>query len=259
MSKINSLLKAERLYEIQNHINEKGRATVQELSSRFNVSEATIRRDLEMLHAQRMLRRTHGGAIRIASAPKEPPIFQRLIEHAEEKARIGARAAQLIQPGETIFLGSGSTVLEVARHLPEDINLTVITNSLPVVNELVKYPEIEIILIGGMLRKSELSLVGHVAEQSIYEFRADRTFMGMYAIDLQSGFTNEYAPELMTDRAILKIARQVIILADHSKFGRISSMLVAPITSAHLIITDTGTPQEYVQALKNMGILVLQV
>jgi len=259
MNENGNLLKAERLNEIHAQVNEQGRATVLDLSERFGVSEATIRRDLEELHSQGLLRRTHGGAVRAITAPREPPMIMRLSEHPEEKARIGAHAAGMIKDGETIFLGSGTTVLEVARHLPSEIRLTVITNSLPVVNQMVEYSDVKLIVIGGMLRQSELSMVGHVAEHAVGEFRADRAFMGMYAIDTQCGFTNEYPPELLTDRAILSIARQVVILADNSKFGRVSSMLVSPIQAAHVIITDTRTPQDYVDELRQMNITVIQV
>jgi DeoR/GlpR family transcriptional regulator of sugar metabolism len=114
-------------------------------------------------------------------------------------------------------------------------------------------------VIGGMLRHSELSMVGHVAEQAVLEFRADRAILGMYAVDVVSGFTNDYPPEISTDRAILSIARQVIVLADHSKFNRVSSMLVAPVTAAHLVISDKATPKATVDQLEELGIGVLLV
>jgi DeoR/GlpR family transcriptional regulator of sugar metabolism len=150
-------------------------------------------------------------------------------------------------------------VLEIARHLPQDIHLTVITNSLPVVNELASRPNIEMIVIGGMLRQSELSMVGHIAEQAVREFRADKVFMGMRAIDARHGFTNDYLPETMTDRAILDIAPQVIVVADHRKFGRVSSVLVGPVTVANTIITDQKTQTETIMELKELGVDVIQI
>lgn len=259
MNKNDSYLKAERHYQIQVLINERNRATVQELSTFFGVSEATIRRDLEELDNQGFVRRTHGGAVRAVTAPKEPPMMLRMTENLEEKIRIGKAAVGLIEHGDTIFLGSGTTVLEVARHLPAEIKLTVITNSLPVVNELATHAGIDLIIIGGILRQSELSMVGHVAEQAVREFRADRVFLGMYAVDVTCGFTNDYAEEISTDRAILNMAPQVIILADHSKFGRVSSMLVAPVTAAQILITDVATPQTALEELRALGVEVIQV
>jgi len=258
MNTNDSLLKAERHEQIQTLVKDRGRVTVPELSERFGVSEATTRRDLEELDQLGKVRRTHGGAVRAEKAPKELPMMQRMGEKPDEKTQIGKAALQLIRDGETIFLGSGTTVIEVARNLPPDIHLVVITNSLPVVNELAAHPGIELIVIGGMLRQSELSMVGHVAEQALREFRADRVFLGMYAIDVGCGFTNDYSPEIMTDRAILGIAPQVIILADHTKFCRVSSMLVAPVSAAQIIITDQVTPVTIVDQLKELGIQVIR-
>jgi DeoR/GlpR family transcriptional regulator of sugar metabolism len=254
-----NLLKAERHNQIRALVNKQGRATVQELSAQFGVSEATVRRDLEELDGLGQLRRTHGGAVQAEKTSKEPPMIQRIGVKHDEKTRIGKAAAELIQDNETIFLGSGTTVIEIARNLPPDINLTVITNSLPVVNELVSHPGIELVVIGGMLRRSELSMVGHVAEQAVHEFRADRIFLGMHAIDVNCGFTSDFLPEIMTDRAVMSIGRQVIIVADHSKFDRISSVLVAPVTSANVIVTDTDTSAECIEQLKEIGVHLMVV
>ena len=199
-------LKVERQAMIRQLVQDQGRVTVPELSSRFGVSEATIRRDLEQLHSWGWVRRTHGGAVRFAHAAKEPPILHRISEQHEQKCRIGSAAAQMIRGGETIFLGSGTTVLEIVRALPDGLNLTIITNSLAIVNELAGRPQIELIVIGGMFRPSELSMVGHIAEQAIHELRADRVFMGIRAIDAAYGLANDFLPETMTDRAILGIA-----------------------------------------------------
>lgn len=254
----NNLLKAERQNQIYTFVDHQGRATVSELSNHFAVSEATIRRDLEELGTLGRIQRTHGGAVRAEQAPKEHPMMQRIGENKEAKVRIGKAAISMIKDGETIFLGSGTTVIEIAYHLPKDINLTVITNSLPVVNELANHPRIEMIVVGGILRQSEFSMVGHVAEQAVKEFRADKVFMGMFAVDVACGFTNDYPAEIMTDRAVLSISPQIVVLVDHSKFGRVSSTLVAPVTAAKTIITDSATPQAIVDQLKELGILVIQ-
>jgi DeoR/GlpR family transcriptional regulator of sugar metabolism len=249
-------LKVERHSQIQRLVEERGQMTVPELSTLFNVSEATIRRDLEEMDGQ-WVRRTHGGAIRLTKAVKEPPVIQRIGEQADEKQRIAAKAVAMIHEGETIYLGSGTTVREIARMLPPDIQLTVITNSLPVVNELADHPHIELMVIGGMLRQSELSMVGHIAEQAIREFRADKVFLGMRAIDVRQGFTSDFLPETMTDRAILAIAPKVIIIADHSKFNRVSSVFVAPISAANMIITDSGISSDLVAEMSEEGIEVI--
>jgi len=251
-------LKAERLSRIRRLVEANERVTVADLSARFEVSEATIRRDLDELENLGWVQRTHGGAVRVERASRELPILERMQESGDEKARIGQAAAALIRPGETVFFGSGTTVMEIVKRLRRDLLLTVISNSLPVICHLADYPQIELIVIGGMFRPSELSMVGHIAEHDLAEFRADRVFMGMHAIDLRQGFTNDYLPETMTDRAILAIAPRVVVVADHLKFGRVSSVLVGPVVSAHTIVTGVETGAEYVEALAALGIEVIQ-
>jgi len=254
-----SLLRYERHIRIRSVVDEQGQVTVGTLSEMFDVSEATIRRDLEELDGLGWIRRTHGGAVRLERATRELPMIQRVPEQQEAKKRIGSAAASLIKDGQTLFLGSGSTVLEIARALPDGIRLTVITNSLPIINELAQREQIEMIVIGGQFRQSELSMVGHVAEQAIREFRADFVFIGMHAIDTFHGFTNDFLPETMTDRAIIQIAHQVVVVADHTKFGRVSSVLVAPLTSAKTIITDRGLPDDTAQELQDVGLDLILV
>lgn len=246
-------LKAERLRLIRDLVEATGRVTVPELSQRLGVSPSTVRRDLSELHLQRRLHRTHGGAVRLEHPATEPPMLERAREQAEAKRRIGRLVASLLHDGETIFLGSGTTVLAVAESIPPPRRLTVITNSLAVANQLADRPSIDLIVIGGMFRRSELSMIGHIAEQAIRELRADRVVMGMRGIDIASGFTHEYLPEIMTDRAILGIAPQVVIVADHTKFGRVCPVAVAPITAAHVIVTDSEVPPDIVTELRQRG------
>ena len=250
------MLKSSRQSKIRTMVEEDGQVAVAELIDLLDVSEATIRRDLEEMAQEGWVRRTHGGAVRVERARREPPILQRQSSAAEEKQRIGRLAAQYVREGDTIFLGSGTTVHEVARNIHETPNLTVITNALNVVNELANCENIELIVIGGMLRQSELSMVGHIAEQAIKEFRADSVFMGMRAIDPQHGFTNDFYPEAMTDRAILGIAPHNIVVADSSKFSRVSTVFLAPVTAAQTIVTDENVSTEIVEELQTLGLEV---
>jgi DeoR/GlpR family transcriptional regulator of sugar metabolism len=252
-----SLLKAERHIWIRRQVDGQGSVTVAEVSDRLGVSEATIRRDLEEMQERGWIYRTHGGAVRVDRALREPPINQRLKEQADEKQRIGRQAARLIQDGETIFLGSSTTVLEIAHNIPEYLRLKVITNSIPIINELAARPNIELIVIGGVLRSTELSLVGHFADQMVQEFRADKVFMGIRAINLTSGFTNDDLQESILDRKIMTIAPKVIIVADHTKFGRVSTVLVGPVTAVDTIVTDTQAPLEIVEDLRRLEIEVI--
>ena len=251
-----SLSGFERQDQILEQIARNRRITVSEICQRLEVSEATARRDLDALARQGKLRRVHGGAISLQQAPPEQPMLQRKDEQAAEKVRIGQAVAGLIEDGETVFLGSGTTVLEVARAL-RGRRLTVLSNSLPVINLLASSAGLTLVCLGGILRESEFSFIGHLTEQALGEVRADRVVIGVRAIDMEQGLSNDYLPETLTDRAILKSGRQVLLVADHTKFGRSATALLAPIESVHVIVTDRRTPAGFVRAARARGLQVI--
>jgi DeoR/GlpR family transcriptional regulator of sugar metabolism len=235
----------------------RGRLRVTEIVEKFSISEATARRDLETLAFQGKVQRVHGGIIAVEHAPPELPILEREDEQHEEKTLIGEAAAELISDRETVFLGSGTTVVEVARVLRTRHNLTVITNSLPVVNMLAGVRDISVITLGGMLRDSELSFIGHITEQALAEVRADKVVMGTRGLSLEQGLTNDFLEETLTDRAILKIGREVIIVADHTKVNRVSTALLAPLKSVNIFVTDSKTDKKFLRSLTQQGIKVI--
>ena len=254
---LESLTSIERQRRILSLLLQQDRLSVAEVCGRFGVSEATARRDLDALAEAGKIERVHGGAILAEQAPPELPILQRENEQREEKARMGRLVASLISAGETIFLGSGTSVLEVARQLRDRRGLTIITNSLPVINMLAGSEGLELISLGGILRESELSFIGYMAEQALAEIRVDKVILGIRAISLEHGLTNDYMQETMTDRAILKTGTQVIVVADHTKCGMVSTAFVAPLTSMHKLVTDAKTPRKFISALAAQGIDVL--
>lgn len=258
MSSDLSLSSFERQEQIIKIVGSKNRITVSQICSLFNISEATARRDLDVLAEQGRIQRVHGGAIAAAKAPPELPVYQRMSEQVDNKLRIAKAAAELVKDGETVFLGSGTTVLEVARNLTNRKGLTIITNSLLVINTLINFPDINLIDLGGMLRRSEMSLLGHITEHSLAEVRADKVIMGIRGVDPQQGLTNDYLPETMTDRAILNVGRDVIVVADHTKCGRIATAFVASITSMHTLVTDNEIPLEIETALLEKGIHLIK-
>ena len=252
-------LNDERLEQIEQMIKERQHIRVAELSTYFGVSEPTIRRDLHKLATMGRVKRAHGGAIALEQTQPEPPIRQRITEYAAEKRRIGQAAAQLVRDGETIFLGSGSTTLEVARNLEGKKSLTVITNALNIAQQLADNTAITLIITGGVLRHSEYSMIGHIVEQTLQDLRADKAIISMRAISIEEGLTNDNLLETMTDRVIIRCARELILVADHSKFGRVTTGVVAPITAVHTLITDDLTRSETIQQLRNLAIEVIQV
>jgi|WetSurMetagenome_2_1015567.scaffolds.fasta_scaffold107005_2 DeoR/GlpR family transcriptional regulator of sugar metabolism len=256
MPKLNRLPKTERHIRILKLLDSHGQVTVPEISHIFSISEVTVRRDLEEMDLHGFLRRTHGGAVPLGPGQTEPQVLERYKENGFEKQRIGHAAAASLREHETIFLGSGTTVLEMAKQIPADMHLTVITNSLPITNELAGRHHINLIIIGGMFRKDELAFVGYMAEQSLHEFRADRVFMGIRSIHIQHGLTNEYFPESTIDRFLFSFASKVVVLADHTKFERVSPVFVAPVTAAQEIITDTGVSEEQIAAYRALGLQI---
>ena len=248
---------SERQKQILSLLTRQKRLSVTEIVTQFSISEATARRDLESLASQGKVQRVHGGVIAVEQAPPELPILERESEQADEKTRIGLAAADLVADKETIFLGSGTTVLEVARNLRNRKNLTVITNSLPVLNTLAGIKEIAVISLGGMLRESEMSFIGHITEQALSEIRVDKVIIGSRGVSLEHGLTNDYLQETLTDRAILKIGREVILVADHTKVNRVATALLSPLDVMHTFVTDSKADKKFIQALKKQSINVI--
>jgi DeoR/GlpR family transcriptional regulator of sugar metabolism len=247
----------ERQKQILSLLARQGRLRVTEIVEQFSISEATARRDVEALASQGRAQRVHGGLVILEQAPPELPILERENEQTDEKVLIGQATAGLISDKETVFLGSGTTVLEVARNIRNHKDLTVITNSLPVLNVLTGIKDITVISLGGMLRNSELSYIGHITEQALTEVRADKVILGTRGVSLEHGLTNDYLEETLTDRAILKIGREVIIVADHTKVNRVSTALLAPLESVNTFVTDSDSDNKFLQALKKQGIKVV--
>jgi DeoR/GlpR family transcriptional regulator of sugar metabolism len=250
------MLKQARLEQIADLVATRGQVTVTELSSALSVSEATIRRDLDELAGWGRIRRAHGGAVRAAASDREPPLVVREAALVAEKRRIGRAAAELVSSGDRIFLGGGTTVASMADHLEDKRNLTVITNSLPIAGRLAERTDIELIVIGGVLRHSEQSMVSQIAERMIDEFRVDTVFMGVRAVDVAEGLTVDSVAEAAVDRAILRIGRQRVVLADHSKFGRSSTVRLVALGTVDIFVTD-AISESLVREVAELGAKVV--
>lgn len=249
----------ERQHLLLRLIEERRRVTIPQVCAALQVSEATARRDLNALADEGAIVRIHGGARALHQAPPEPPWMQRAQEQAEEKQRIAAAAAAQVADGETLFLGGGTTTMEVGRHLRSRQGLTVFTNSLLVAGALGGAPGVEVTLLGGTLRASEQSLIGPLTMQGLADLRALKVIMGIRAIHTTEGLTNAYLDESLVDRAIFQAASRVIIVADHTKCERISNVFVAPLTIVDLLVTDNAAPEPFVVALRQQGLRVLTV
>lgn len=246
-----------RLKNILDIIENEGGSRVADLSRQLNVSEATIRRDLDALKVENRIKRVHGGAIMVDRQPFELPVQKRIRENDREKQAIGRETAALIENKETIFLGSGTTTLEVAKHLINRKDLTVITNSLLVAQLFSTSSVNNLIFLGGFLRSSELSFIGHITEQAIKEVRVDKIVIGIPAIDVKVGLTNDYLPEVRTDRAILGMGDKLIVVADHTKIGKVASAYLAPFSRITTFVTDNQIDSDTLDRIRAEGIEVI--
>jgi len=238
---------------------------VADLSRRLGVSEVSIRRDLARLESEGMLRRIHGGAVVMpgaASASAVRPQNSNLVR-ASEKHRIGYAAAGLIQPGDRVIFDSGTTVLQVAAHLPEDLrhsgNLTAITNSLPVVRELGPNQGVHLILLGGVYLPQYEVVVGPQTIEQLRSLHADRLFLGADGLTLSRGVTTANVLEAEVNRATIAAALQVVVVADSTKIGLIGLTSIVPLTGISTLITDAEAPAEFVSELRRQGVEVVLV
>jgi DeoR/GlpR family transcriptional regulator of sugar metabolism len=231
-------------------------AEVKELCREMDTSEATIRRDILALLKDTGFKRTRGG-ISIDETRTEMTITQRGYLQIDKKRIIGRKAAEYIHDGEVVFLGTGSTTIEVARNLGSRRNLTVITNSYPIMATLMDNPGIDLVVTGGALRRPELSFIGHIVEKALSELRADKVIIGIQGIHPERGLTNEFLPEALLDRVLVHFAPQLIIVADSSKMGRIKASFVGSIEDIGVLITDSEIPAGARTKLEQHGVNVV--
>ncbi len=222
----------------------KGRVTVIELSRLTDVSEMTIRRDLEALEREELLKRTRGGAVSVISLSYEPPYILRKDSHTSAKTRIARRAAEVLNEGETVILDVGTTAVEVARALKGRVNLTVLTSNLWAAAILADEPGIVLMLTGGKTRARERSLVGNLATRAFSELVFDVFIMGVAGIHPEFGITDYNIEEALVKRAALGASRRHIIVADSSKIGKVAFAKLCGLEQIDMIITDDDAPDE---------------
>ena len=251
------LLAEERRRRICTLVREQGRVTVGSLATRFGTSQVTIRGDLSVLESAGALVRTHGGALPHTEEADQPLDVKQLRHHAE-KVRIGQAAAALIRDGETLILDSGSTTAEIARAIRRlDLrSVNVITNALNVAALLIDAPAVRLIVPGGILRRESNSLAGPMAEAALANLQADRLYLGADGIDPEIGVMTPHLPEAELNAQMIRIARQVVVVADSSKLLRRNVSLIARVEQLHMLITDRAAAPQPVEELRRRGIEV---
>lgn len=255
------MLVEERRQNIIKLIDAQGRATVKELSDRFGISAVTIRNDLEVLARTGVIMRSHGGALPAAIARVDTPLPVKETRHLAEKRHIGEAAARLINDGETIILDAGSTTVEIARRIRQRNwqSLTVITNALNVAMELADVAGVRVMMLGGLLRPTSYSLAGPAAKENLSRLIADRLFLGVDGLDLQSGISTPDPEEAALNALMVQVSREVVAVMDASKLGQRSLSLIATIDDLDFVITDVTLPHTAVEALRKSGVKVLLV
>jgi DeoR/GlpR family transcriptional regulator of sugar metabolism len=256
-------MQSERRRKILEIIQDSGSTSVGDLCGQFDVSEMTIRRDLRDLDREGLLRRVHGGAVSNLGRSYEPPYAVRTTRNDEKKRAIGRRAAELVLDGDSIALDIGTTTLEIAHALQGKRNLTIITASLPIANEIVSnlslMADVRLILTGGIVRPGELSMIGHIAARTYADFHVDKAFIGVGGMSPEDGLTEYNLEDALVKKPLLQNAHQRIVVADSSKLGRTTFTSVAPLSMVNTVITDSDIPREVLQDLQKLGIEVLLV
>jgi DeoR/GlpR family transcriptional regulator of sugar metabolism len=231
-----------------------------ELAAEFDVSEMTIRRDVEALEMVGVVRRVVGGAIALKGKDSEPSFETRVANAAEEKHHIADAVADLIGTKETLIIDSGSTALAVAKSVKgRELGLTVVTPSLLVALELIDEPATSVVLTGGELRPGELSTIGPAAEETLRSYNCDTFVMGVAGIDAERGISDYHQGESQVKRAASQRADRVIVAADQSKLGRVTFVSIAPLSEIDTIVTDGSPDHPALVAARGAGVEVICV
>jgi len=251
------MLGEERRAGILNEIQKRGTVRVSNLSRLFGVTEETIRRDLEELEKQGLVRRVHGGAIGVGSS-FELPYHVREIKNPAEKTSIALQTVELINDGDTIMLDASSTALYTARRLVNKKGITVVTNSLRIINELATFPNIKVIGVGGTLCNTSLGFVGPVATWTLRHFHVDKAVFSCKGITIEHGLTDASEVDTEIKRLMIKAAEQTIVVADYSKFGNVAFCSIIGLDEIDCVITDSKTDESYIAKMREQGVRVIQ-
>lgn len=253
----------QRRSKIAEQVQTQGSVQLTELLRTFQVTDTSIRRDLQILESEGRLRRIHGGAVANGRGSTASSFQAKTREHPAEKERIGAAAAALARSGESILMDSGTTVLQVALHLARAVNgpspTTVVTNSLAVVQEVQDWKTLHLILLGGIILPEYQASVGPQTIANLRRMQVDKAFIGCDGLSAAHGLTTPHMLIAEVGRVMAEVARQVIAVADSTKLGRVGFTPIVPLNSIHTLVTDTGAPPELVREIREAGIEVVLV
>ena len=248
----------DRRTAILTYLQQHRRASTRQLSDLFGVSEVTIRTDFATLEESGYLSRQHGG-VELLRGQDEQPFEARRSQHPQEKVEIARAAAATIEPGDTVLLDASSTAYQLALSIKDRRNLTVVTNNVQTAAALAGNPALEIVLIGGLVRGDNWSVVGVLAEEMLSKLHATRGFFGAAGLTLDRGLTDADSREVQIKRAMIAATKHVTVLLDASKFGQQSFLTFAKLTDIDHLVTDDGIPEEYREACRQHAIRLTTV
>ncbi|OAS18534.1 DeoR/GlpR family DNA-binding transcription regulator [Paenibacillus oryzisoli] len=251
-----SLTYEDRRMRILNHLEMEGKVQVHHLSELLTVSTETVRRDLDRLEKEGKLRKVYGGAVKMRMEMVEPPFLNRVQMMKPEKAAIGQLAASLVQDGETIMLDNGTTTIEIVPFLSDKTKVTLITNSIPILNLAMETFRGRIIFAGGEVNQECRAVTGTLVDQLLDQFKVNKAFISAGGISLTDGITDFHLAEAVISRKMMQRAEECILVADHSKFGLSTFARVAKLEEISMLITDAGCPKEWVDTIEGLGIEV---
>lgn len=249
-------LARQRRLDILAELEIEGAVRVATLAERFGVAEETVRRDLDYLHAQGRLARTHGGAISIRNQRFDLPVAVRRNSQAQEKQAIAQTALGFIEPHNVIALDASTTVLELVQLLP-DMPLTLITYGLDVARLMIDRPQINVFCTGGEVDAKSVCLLGPHAEASLRQFSIDKAFFSTRGIDLERGYSEASTAHASIKRLLIQLADRSYLMADHTKFGVRSTVYSSGLSDVDVLITDEQTDLNFHEALRDAGVEVL--
>jgi DeoR family transcriptional regulator of aga operon len=250
---------AKRHKYILDKLSEAGYVSVADLSKEMNVTMVTVRKDLKTLEGKGLLFRSHGSATSVSPYVNDRSVTEKRLVQVSQKKTIAGKAIDLLQDNDVIIIGSGTTVLAFAQTIPKSLSLTVLTAAMNVSMALLDLPKAELVQLGGMVRKSSSSVVGHFAETMIKDFACSKLFISVDGIDPEFGLTTSNILEAHLNSIMIGSAQKTIVLADSSKFGKKSFGKIANLEDIDTLIVDKDLPSHYVGLLEEKGVEVVLV
>lgn len=254
---------AERRSQIAQMVREQGTVFVSNLVKKYNLTETSIRRDLILLENERRLKRIHGGAVSLPGNFRTDTFAAKEKLQIRAKDSIGKVTAKMAHRGDIILLASGTTTLQIVRHIPPDLRMnnqiTLVTTSMPIANEILTWPSPNLTILGGLYLPDYQATVGPQTINLLNDITADIAFLGADGLTVEGGATTANILMAEVDRKMVERARKTVLVVDSSKIGQAGFVPIHPLSSFNILITDSNAPADFLEAIRRMGVEVIVV